>query len=216
MSRLRRRRAGYSLTELVIAIALSSLVLLGVVSISAQMLRFQVEGMKKGTVTGWFIVSLMRMNKEIEDANVLVYPTTASGGADSLVGCANWSRMMNGKIDVYNAASPVKVFYYCYDTTALQLRRYVSEDPALTCPAGVPGYATGACGGGSWEESEVIATNVYRNGGAAIFTRANDAGGVHIRYIVGDPTPTTNMPIPQSIPYDSKIGMNKQYNNTLD
>lgn len=214
-------RGGFSLAELVIAMALSSFVMIGIVGISAQMVRYQVEGMKKGSVTGWSLVSISRMNKEIEDATVLVYPTNGSGARDNLIGCKNWSRYANGgaggRLDASGApAGNVVLFYYCYDTTNRYIRRYANVGTAVACPAGVP--AIPACdGSGGWTENDVVATGVYRDtSNNFLFRRADEVGGIQIRYVIGNPTPTTNMPQPQTMAFDTRLAMNKQYNNTLD
>lgn len=209
-----RSRAGFSLLELVIAISLASMVLVAVISMAAQMTRFHVDGIRSGTVTGWSLVSVSQMTKEIADANVLAYPSTTTTGANTLVACVNWSRLMPGKLDT-RATANVTVLYYCYDSTNKYLRRYVNRGTAVTCPATPP--AIPACDGtGSWDEAGVVATNVELNGGAFIFTRDDVIGGVRIRYIVGSPTPTTNRPQPIFTPFDIKVGMQKQYDNTVD
>ncbi|MDX6770258.1 MAG: prepilin-type N-terminal cleavage/methylation domain-containing protein [Elusimicrobiota bacterium] len=204
--RLLRSRAGFSLTELIIAMLLSSFVMIGIVGISAQMVRFQVEGMKKGSVTGWSLVAITAMNKEIEDGTVLAYPTNATGAQDTLIACKNYSRVTNAAL---SASEPILTFGYCYDSTAPgYLRRWTTLG---SCPAGVPTPPTCST------ISEVVATGVYRDASNNfIFRRADDVGGVQIRYRVGNPTPTTNMPMPQTMAFDMKFAMNKQYNNTAD
>lgn len=219
-----KSRRGFSLMELIIAMLLSSFVLIGIVGVSSQMLRFQVEGMKKGTVTGWSLVSISRMNKEIEDASVLVHPPDGGVPSDTLIGCANWSREGaggggGGRLNTSGgAAGNVTVFYYCYDTAARYIRRYANVGAGVNCPPLSPAPTIPACdGSGAWTENDIIATGVYRDTGAnLLFRRADDVGGVQIRYVVGDPTPTPNMPTPQTIAFDTKIAMNKQYLNTSD
>lgn len=228
MRRILRSRAGFSLTELIISMLLSSFVMIGIVGIASQMVRFQVEGMKKGSVTGWSLVALTAMNKEIEDGSTLVYPTNGTGARDSLTICKNYSHSRNGPGSggALDGSTNVERISYCYDATAPgHIRRMVSTcDPGGVpgaCAAGCPalGVAPGACSG----FPEVVATGVYRHNvantafpGNELFRRADEVGGVQIRYIVGNPTPTTNMPMPQTMSFDLKFAMNKQYNNTDD
>lgn len=211
-----RRSAGFTLLELVIAISLASIVLVAVVTIAAQMVRFQMEGIRSGTITGWSLVSVTAMGKEIENANVLAWPTTLTPTSDTLIICQNWSRKTGGKIDA-SATANVTVSYYCYNPTTKIIWRYSNSDPTtVTCPA-PPNPALPACdGSGTYTEKGVVATNVERDSGASVFTRDDMIGGVRIRYLVGSPTPTTNRPKPIYMPFDMKIGLQKQYNNTVD
>lgn len=222
MRKLLRSRAGFSLTELIISMLLSSFVMIGIVGIASQMVRFQVEGMKKGSVTGWSLVALTAMNKEIEDGSTLVYPTNGTGAQDSLTICKNYTHKTNGFLDGNNDVERIS---YCYDATApgyiRRNRTTCTPSGPGTCAGACPalGVAPGACGG----FPEVVATGVYRHNvantafpGNQLFRRADEVGGVQIRYIVGNPTPTTNMPMPQTMSFDLKFAMNKQYNNTED
>lgn len=205
MRRLPAGRSGFSLTELVIAMLLSSFVLIGIIGISSQMVRFEVEGMKKGTVTGWSLVALTAMNKEIEDGTVLAYPTNGTGARDTIMFCKNYSRYTGAALD---STQPVQTIGYCYDSAA---PGYFRRWTAAGCPAGVP--SPPACN----TVTEVIATGVYRDASNnAIFRRADEVGGVQIRYRVGNPNPTPNMPQAQTLAFDFKFAMNKQYSNTVD
>jgi hypothetical protein len=208
MRRLLRSRAGFSLTELIISMLLSSFVMIGIVGIASQMVRFQVEGMKKGSVTGWSLVAITAMNREIEDGTTLVYPTNGTGAQDLLTICKNYTHITNAAMD---STLPIERISYCYDPTAPGYLRRVTSTGA--CPA--LGVSPGACTAGTYPE--VVATGVYRDAaGNMVFRRADEVGGVQIRYRVGNPTPTANMPMPQSMAFDMKFAMNKQYNNTQD
>lgn len=205
-SRRRGARAGFSLVELVIAMLLSSFVMIGIVGISAQMVRYQAEGMKKGSVTGWSLVAITAMNKEIEDGNVLVYPTSGTP-QDSLSICKNYSHLAGAAL----GPGSIENVTYCYDSTSPgYLRRAFTTG---SCPA--LGTAPAACTAGNYPD--VVATGVYRDASSnSVFRRADEVGGVQIRYRIGNPTPTTNMPMPQTMAFDMKFAMNKQYNNTSD
>ena len=92
-----KTRRAFSLIELVVALSLSAFVLVGIVGVASQMIRFQMESANKGDVTGWTLLSLQRMNKEIVDATVLqcpsAYPGCAGVNSDVLSGCSNYTRM---------------------------------------------------------------------------------------------------------------------------
>lgn len=210
-------RKGFSIIELVIAISLASFVLVGVATIAAQMARTQVDGIRSGTVTGWSVLSYIAMAKEIEDSNVLAYPTVNGSSSDSLLLCKNWSRVVGGKLD---AAGTTSVIQYCVDTsdaTNFILRRYENTGAAVACPSpGVPVACT-ASPGGTWTDTSVVGFRLEKlTGFPNVFTRDNSIGGVRLRYVIGRQTPTTNDPNPKSTPFDIGIAMQKQYSSTVD
>jgi Tfp pilus assembly protein PilV len=184
MRKLLRSRGGFSLVELIVSMLLSSFVMIGIVGIAAQMVRFQVEGMKKGSVTGWSLVALTAMNKEIEDGTTLVYPTNGTGAQDLLTICKNYTHVTNAALD---SSRPIERISYCYDTTAPGYLRRTTSTGA--CPA--LGVSPGACNAGTYPE--VIATGVYRDASNNnVFRRADEVGGVQIRYrATPRPPPTT-------------------------
>lgn len=215
-------KRGFSIIELVIAISLSSFVLVGVATIAAQMARSQIDGVRSGTMTGWSLVSYLSMAKEIEDSNVLAFPIANGASADSLIVCRNWSRVQNGpdrRLDK-NAPGLVTVTQYCVDSSDpsnLILRRYSNVGAGVTCPdPGVP-VSCVASPGGTWTDTGVVGFRLEKLAGfPSIFTRDNSIGGVRLRYAIGKQVGTTNEPIPKFTPFDIGIGMQKQYNNTLD
>lgn len=218
------KATGFSIIELVIAISLSSFVLVGVATIAAQMARSQIEGVRSGTVTGWSLVSYLSMSKELEDANVLAYPIANGAAADAVVVCKNWSRVQNGpdrRLDT-NAPGLVSVIQYCVDSsdpTNLILRRYanVGAYPGVVCPdPGVP-VACVASPAGTWTQRGVVGFRLEKlSGYPSVFTRDNSIGGVRLRYVIGRQTPSANEPIVKFTPFDIGVGMQKQYNNALD
>ena len=132
-------REGFSLIELLIAISLSSMVLLGILGVATSMIRAHMEGIRKGTVTGGSVLSFVMMSREIESANVLVYPDAANVNTDLLVLCNNWSRIMPGAGGArMNAAANVDVFSYCFNQGAKTIWRYSVSGPAVQCPASPP------------------------------------------------------------------------------
>jgi prepilin-type N-terminal cleavage/methylation domain-containing protein len=206
----RRRQAGFSLLELIIALSISSIVLIGVFSMTTSMIQYEVEGIRKGSVNGWSLASLMSMNREIENSSVLVYPI--SGAQDFLVVCDNWSRLMNGGAAALTASQPTNIYQFCYDSSSNVLRR---ETHTGNCPGA--GYAPPACSAGSYN---LLATGVYRDtANDAIFTvDGENLGTIRLRYIVGKPTTgaainegngVTNFANPQSMAFDTRLSLSK-------
>lgn len=220
-----KNSSGFSLVELLIATSLASFVLVGVVTISAQLARNQIDGIRSGTVTGWSVVSYMSMAKEIEDGNVLVFPVNNGDAADQIVVCKNWTRVTGAPLD---ASVPVSLIQYCVDPTAavapetgFRLRRYARVSVGNICPtAGVPVACDAA--GPSWTENGTPSNGVvgYRLekivGLPLVFLRDNTIGGVRLRYVIGRQTPTSNEPNPKSTTFNFGISMAKQYSSTVD
>lgn len=226
------KQDGFSLVEVLIATSLASFVMIGISTIGAQLARNQVEGIRSGTQMGWSVVSYMSMAKEIEDANVLVYPVNSGDAADSIVVCKNWSRQMGGGPPLGAALDPgpVSVIQYCVDTTppvapetGYKIRRYASVGVGVTCPtAGVPVNCDAA--GPGWSENGIPSNGVigYRVekmpgvGMGLVFLRDNAIGGVRLRYVIGRQTATTNEPTVKATTFDFGLTMAKQYSSTLD
>lgn len=216
--RISRSRAGFTLIELIIAMSISSFVLIGIIGVASQMVRFQMEGVRKGSVTGWTLISLSKMNKELEDASSLYCPGigathTCTGGlsTDYLSGCSNYSRDLAGRIDVNSNNTS---FYYCVAAVGTPLTqsllRYELTGAGVACPMPAP-----ACG--VTLPYEVYARDFYAiDPATSFFRRADDVSGVQLNYIVGIATPTTNTPNPVYMKVVTKIGMNKNYTAVAD
>lgn len=222
---------GFSLVELLIATSLSAFVLIGISAIGASLARNQIEGIRSGTQIGWSVVSYMSMAKEIEDANVLVFPVNNGDAADQIVVCKNWSRNQTpgppggGVID---ASTPVWLIQYCVDPaaatppeTGFKIRRYARVAVGQTCPTtGIPVSCDAT--GPVWLEMGQPSQGIvgYRveklPGFPFVFERANAIGGVRLRYAIGRQTPTPNEPTPKFTPFNFGISMAKQYSSTLD
>lgn len=221
-------KKGFSIIELVIAVSLASFVLVGVATIASQMARSQVEGIRSGTITGWSVVSYMTMAKEIEDANVLAFPINHGDSADQILICKNWSRNAGGgppgaRLDTDPTTGVVTVIQYCIDPTAavapntgFTLRRYANIGTGVACPAAPAAPVTCNSAGPGWTENSIVGFRLEKLGGANMFTRDNNIGGVRLKYVIGPQTATTNNPNPKSTPFDFGISMQKQYTNVND
>src|SRR5690349_16271854 len=100
--------AGFTLMELLIAVSLSLIVLITVISVFTQMVSWHFDGTRKGKSLGVILYSLDQMYKELEDASVLIMPPPAG---DVISGCSNWSDVIGGPIDPDTANHPIKAFY---------------------------------------------------------------------------------------------------------
>lgn len=218
-----KRSRGFSLVELVIAVALGALVMFAVFGLMTSMVRFQIEGLKKGSAVGWSLSSLSAMNKELEGANVLVMPNSVTIDSDWVQACTNWSRILQGPID--GTQNRVQ-FYYCYENSVPpRLRRLSAEGNTVTCPttASAPTCtAAWSVPGPGTKRNDVVATNVYKNAGTTIFRRDWAANGLSIRFVVGEETYTggvagkPDVVNPQFVKIDTRVSISRSYLDTYD
>ena len=179
--------------------------------------------MRKGSVNAWSLASLVAMNGEIEAANVLAYPPVGSAGANTLVVCSNWSRVMNTVMNTLGGGAGVgpTVYSYCWDSTAKVLRRKVV--------AGVCTYTVTTCDATSYPGDSLIATGVYQDAASDPIFTADPTfnGGVRLRYVVGNPSAgvsphegngVTNLANPQTMAFDTRLTLDKTFGlaNTVD
>jgi type II secretory pathway pseudopilin PulG len=239
-------RRGYTLLELIIACSMVMIVLYGLYTTLSSMVNFEVEAVRKSSVNSWSNVSLSVMTKEIEDANVLYFPDAANPSTNGILGCTNWSTKMNGPATgaALDAALPVKLFYYCLDTTTgptqpitgaqINVLRRMSLTVA-SCPLyGAVTPTTYACTSGNplgaGSTNDVIATQVnYVNGLTSIFSDNNGtyASVVNVNFQLGDPNPAgatapsgsaSNARIvnPQTSTVNTTVQLERSYMNTND
>lgn len=212
-----RERKGFTLIELIIAVSLSGAVLIGIMSVTAQMVRFELEGNRKNEVAGWMLLSLSQMNRELENATTLLCPSTygvvagcAGNTSNVLAGCVNYTRQTNRAVDPDTQKTTV-AFYYCRPIAgqyAGMLLRYAQESAvgtainARTCPINPLPTCGNAAGAG--QTMKVVATNVFGiNGGGTLasnpagaeqfFQRMDDIAGVELRYSIGFSTATSEI-----------------------
>jgi|CXWL01.1.fsa_nt_gi prepilin-type N-terminal cleavage/methylation domain-containing protein len=219
---MKSSQAGFTLIEVVVAVSLSSMVLIAVVSVSTSIIREHMDAIRKGTVTGWSLVSFTQMSREIENANVLVSPA-AAGSSNLLVLCNNWSRLLaaspicgGGDLRLNCAATaPVEVIYYCYNPAEKVIWRYYNSGLALTCPAAVPAVA---CDGSpAFPQKLQVAINVepLEPANLPLFTRSA-IGELTIRFAVGEQQATVNRQNPISRPFDATFVLQKALLNNTD
>lgn len=209
--------AGVSLIELIIAVALSTVVLVGIFSVMTSMVQTQVEGGRKGSVTAWSLASLKSMSTDIASASSLVYPDSNSAdhltSADMLVVCTNWSQKSGDRID---ATSNNQILYFCYDGTRLW-RGATDAATNTACPS-PSGYSPPLCS--AIPNANAIATSVYRgdaktsNSAPVFYPSAGTLGAVRLNFIVGNPSQgtvsgggTADFKNPQSLKFDTKVQM---------
>jgi Prokaryotic N-terminal methylation motif len=185
-------KRGQTLIELIIAMALSTAVLITIYALLASMVKFQVEGAREGTIESWSIAGVTTMDQQIETANALVYPNANNDGEDTVVVCQNWSYEANGPAQGA-AMGPGSVYQiaYCYDAANQRLLKSRSangygEMSVAQCPARAT-YSPPPCSPGGAYNYTVVATNVSKLNSDPVFTRDDSVNGVWVQYVVGNP-----------------------------
>jgi hypothetical protein len=237
---MKSNRVGYTLLELVIASLLVMVVLYGLYTTISSLTNFEVEGVRKGSVDSWTNAALAQMTREIENADLIMYPSAANPQTTQVYGCTNWSNKAGsagtgGPLDTTNPT--VTKFYYCLDTTSgpsspgggpiAVMRRMAISGVGLTCDA--VNTAGPACTSGSplgaGSTNDVIATQVSAPAGYVFSYTATNA--VTVNFVVGDPNPTTvganaNTPSnariinPQTTTVNTTIQFRRAYLNSSD
>ena len=236
-------RSGFTLMEMIVALCLSAFVIIGVVGVATQMIRFHMESDAKNGVTSWNLLAMTYMNQEIQGSSTLYCPfdpsqASAHSGdpgctattSDVLSSCNNWSIQQssvtgNGEINT-SAGASVTAYYYCVTNvnSIPSLLRYCRTSlAAASAPPGCTGGFPVAsacpykpaptCGAGNYV---MVAQNIQRLNGLPYFTRADDVGGVRLRYTVGSSTATAQVPMPRFSIVDTKIGIGKSYTDKQD
>jgi type II secretory pathway pseudopilin PulG len=231
----RDRSSGFTLVELIIACALSTIVLVGVMEMMSSMVMTEVDSMRKGSVTAWGLANINAMSADIAGASYLSRPV--SGATDTtLIVCSNWSAAKNGPLG--NAGSPGElnldpdplkrniVSYYCWDTGeagTMYQNSLLHASVVQACPT--PGTAAPACTHTSAPYSNgigdcLVATGVYQfdypaaYGAIPIFTGDPFVqNAVHLQFRVGLPAAgvsagsnlQTKSTNPQSLEFNSRL-----------
>ncbi|MDE1977680.1 MAG: prepilin-type N-terminal cleavage/methylation domain-containing protein [Elusimicrobia bacterium] len=232
-------KKGFTLIEMIVAILLSTLVLLGIIAVAASMVRQHFESLAQGELSGQTLLSLDEMNRQIENASALVAPApggNANGGnGDDLSFCVNWyNNSAGGNPPFLSSVQPVYSYYYCAAPTAApakdanpgadDLWGYTCEvaNPSLggnICPfpglaggCGRPGSAPAGCSG----PMSVLYNSLYFEGPPYPHLFYAVPGGIQLHYIVGDPAPTAKHPAPVSMQVDNVIMMQKAIGDSKD
>lgn len=235
-----KQRPAFTLIELIVALVLSTFVLVAIVGITAQMLRYEFEGTRKSVSTNWSTAAQDAIKKDLSSASVLYCPSasginhTGLGGAGCtqvtsqvLSGCANYT--FNPAASVPTPTRGTTAFHYCVwcggalpdncatPTKTPWLLRYelTTTPPTYTCPMALPNC-------GTTPNYTVVAQDIYLNAGNTWFFKRDDAvSGVEVQFMVGIGTAALagtllNTAIPTAQRASFRVSMNKSYGNSLD
>ncbi|MBI5239503.1 MAG: prepilin-type N-terminal cleavage/methylation domain-containing protein [Elusimicrobia bacterium] len=233
-----KNRPGLSLIELLVALVLSTFVLVAIVGVVSQMLRYEFEGNRKAISTNWSKTAQDQITKDLTKSSVIYCPSASgvnytgytaactAGTSSVLVGCSNYSvnPAMSGR---QNTNENVLAYHYCVwcggsgppngcvtPTTTPWLLRYAAEGAAQTCPLALPNC--GATAGYT-----VIAQDFYLNAANNwYFKRDDGAAQVEIQFMVGIGTRSLsgilNTAVPTAQRARFRVDVNKNVGNSLD
>lgn len=212
--RKRRKPSGFTLIELIVATAISSVVLVGMFSIATNLVSAEIDGMRSGTVTGFTMAAIGGMNADIGAAGAIGYPGQ-NVWSDFLEVCTNWSTRPAVPAAVDNGVGNT-VTTYCYDSADPPpfgnaiLRSVVPHGVgAAACPTAAPPACTSA-------NYSIVATGVYRDpvsNGPLFYSDPKTLNALRLRFVVGNPvagvsagsngqTPTK---VPVSVAFNTEI-----------
>lgn len=104
-----KTRAGFTLIEMVMALSLSAVALVGVMTLFLPIVSSQAEGYRRVATQSDAFLAHKSLNQSISQASEVYSPAPGSEG-DVLSGCSNFDSAKGGPID---AASLNASFYYC-------------------------------------------------------------------------------------------------------
>lgn len=190
---------GFTLAELLAAVALGALVMLGFAAILPTLFTLQVNLHKKDLIQVHSIQSLEQLTRSVRATTEFTSPPAPCPFGDCagsvnqdgavLVGCSNYDRNWSGyRLDTFRA---VTVCQFCVDTGGRMWYAWkdITPPPPLpaTCPAG-PACGNPFAGGGAGG-TEILAQRVSPDGAFPYFRRpANLNNVVELHYVVGSGT----------------------------
>jgi Tfp pilus assembly protein PilV len=187
-----------TIVELMVAMVLSSVVLLGLIQISTDMARRHFEGIRSGRVDSSLLYSLEQMNSEIESASVV----SIVDYNHSIQGCVNYSPALGGAIDT---TQPITAFAYCMESPsgttppAYTLNRY---SVSVSGPGCAPSCAMST-------PQTLVSQNVYfESANPMPFSSDQSFGGVDMHFIIGNPNSTPAQPMPIFYEVDTSVAIN--------
>jgi len=227
-----KARRAFTLVELIIALVLSTFVLVGLIGVTSQMLRYEFESSRKSTSTNWSLMALDQMKRELQQGSVLHIPASPTGTISLVLsGCSNWTKNTTLGYASCNAsgcptdgvAANAKSFYYCVKTAGTPsgtpwLLHYCQGPGCPAAFSSCPYPPPGSCGAGTFD---VVAQDFYPDSGNAwYFKRNDDIAGVEMQFMVGIGTASVagqpNAQVATAQHIKVKLSMQKSYLNTLD
>lgn len=174
-----RRRGGFSMPELIVAVALSSGALLALVAVFMPIVRTQMQAIGDLRTQGNALAAHKGLLKSLRDATEIYLPGENSS-ANVLSGCSNWDTSLGGPLTGTQGRS----FYYC--VSGGKLYYHTATPSSAPCQMATPTCTAGL----------MVAENVSLAPGQSFyFARpANRRGVIEVRYQVsystGSKTPS--------------------------
>lgn len=194
-----RQPAGFTLVEMVVAVILGALVMLGLAAVFGTVLRFQTTGARRDIVQAGGLISLRSITKDLQASTAITSPSSpcpggncsgsATAAGDVLTGCTNWE-MNSGQL--LDPSTPMRTYHYCVQGDILWY--HWREDPSpLPCPP--PPFLFCGTPITGWELARLADGVEYDVGQPNYFKRpAGMNNVVEVHYVVQSSTsPTSHM-----------------------
>lgn len=160
---------GFTLMELVVAIALSSMVMIALTTLFLPIVRTQMRSLNDLHSQGDAMTAHRGLLQSLRDASEIYHP--AQGSADWISGCSNYDSTLGAPID---GSAPNRSFYYCVAGGRLY---YHSQTGAVGAPTACP-MSPPSCAAGTFLAANVSLPAGYNN----YFVRsARDVIDVHYK-----------------------------------
>lgn len=139
---------GFTLIELVISIALATLVMAALANLGAPLARAQARGLRAQTAQIDSSSMFLWADKRLREASWVGVPAASGAAADRLEGCGNADRTgPGGEFEPLDRAQPMTWFALCTGGGALQRHEGQGCPPAYRCGDGALDSFRGGPGG---------------------------------------------------------------------
>ncbi len=190
------RNGGFTLVEMIVALLLSSLVMVGLIDITASIIAQHFEGIRRGRVDSETLYSLDQMRLELEAATYYSYPNTSSPATMSIQGCGNYFSATSPGTQIYTGpGATISSFAYCLENKCTGSNSNLCDPSGYTGPYDLiryynPNGCPISCGGGT--PQTLVYQNVYLepislNPSGQPFVLNRPLGGVDVHMIIGYP-----------------------------
>jgi prepilin-type N-terminal cleavage/methylation domain-containing protein len=188
-----KARSGFTLIEMLVAVALSSIVMVGLIDITASMLERHFEGIRHGKIDSETLYSLEQMRLELEAATYYSYPNTASPSGMSIQGCGDYFSATSPGTQIPAPGATISSFAYCLENHCTGSNPDLCDPSGYTGPYDLVRYSNTGCPTSckSGSPQTLIYQNVYLEPGFPNpFYLNPQFGGVDLHMVVGYPVAT--------------------------
>lgn len=139
-------RRGFTLIELVLAVGLSTLVLMAMASLMAPLARGHVRSIRQQTAQSAAAAAFLWVDRRLREASWIGSPSRSAVPTSALEGCANALRAGTGLFSPLDASRPMTWFAMCEHQGGLALHGGDGCPPRYRCGEGAEDLRAGPKG----------------------------------------------------------------------